>query len=105
MSHVRALKGPVSVLTAPYGSALQTTVHGSCGLRSGFVQCLEILTGPARSVTTDYGRFAYGCSQTRKAPAIARTVPTRAPYGTRRIDLRVLTIPKNTDNPKNAVCM
>ena len=58
MSHVRALKGPVWVLTAPYGSALKTNVHGSCGLRTGSVRCLEILAGPARADTTDYGRFA-----------------------------------------------
>ena len=67
-------------------------------------------TGPARAVTTDYGRFAYGCSQARKASARARTVPKRAPYGTCRVEVRVLTIPKNTDNPKNArmhghICM
>ena len=66
------------------------------------VWCLEILAGPARAVTTDYGRFANGCSQVSKAPTRAGTVPTRAPYGTRRVDVRVLTIPKNTDNPKNA---
>ena len=35
MSHVRALKGSVWVLTAPYDSALKTIVHGSCGLRTG----------------------------------------------------------------------
>ena len=64
--------------------------------------CLEILTGPARAVTTDYGRFTYGCSQACKASARARTVPTRAPYETRRVDVRIPTIPKNTDNPKNA---
>ena len=68
------------------------------------VRCLEILTDPARTVTTDYGRFAYGCSQARKASARARAVTTRAPYGTRRVDIRILTIPKNTDNPQNA-CM
>ena len=44
--------------------------------------------GPARAVTTDYGPFAYGCS---------RTVHTRASYGTRRVDVRILMIPKNTD--------
>ena len=63
--------------------------------------CLEILTGPARAVTTDYGRFACGCSQARKASARARTVPTHAPYGTRRVDIQILMIPKNTDNPYN----
>ena len=26
-------------------------------------------------------------------------MPRRAPYGTRRVDVRILTIPKNTDNP------
>ena len=67
----------------------------------GYVGCLEILTGPARAVTTDYGRFAHGCSQARKAHG--PTVPARAPYGTRGVDvLQVLTIPKDTDNPKNA---
>ena len=63
MSHVRALKNPGWVLTVPYGSALKTTVHGSCGWRTGSVRCLEILTVPARAVTTHYGRFPYGCSQ------------------------------------------
>ena len=96
---IRALKGPVRVLMAPYGSALKTTVHGSSGLRTGSVWCLESLTGPARAVTIDYGRFAYGCSQPRKASARARMMPTRAPYGTRMIEV---TIQKNTDNPKNA---
>ena len=102
MSHVRALKGPVWVLTVPYGSAFKTTVHGSCGPCTGSVYCLEILTGPARIVTTDYGGFTYGCSHARKASARAGTVPSRAPYGTRRVDVRILTIPKNTDNPQNA---
>ena len=59
----------------------------------GYVRApyLEILTGPARAVTeqTDYGRFAYGCSQARKASLC------KGPYGAH-------TIPKNTDNPKNA---
>ena len=54
MSHVRALKGHVWVLTAPYVSAYKTTVHGSCGPRTGSVRCLEILTGPARTVATEY---------------------------------------------------
>ena len=58
------------LLTSPYGSAFKTTVHGSWTTYG----CLEILTGPARVVTTDYGRFAYGCSQARKASARARTV-------------------------------
>ena len=102
MSHVRALQGSVWVLTMPYGSALKTTVRGSCGLHTGSVGCLEILTGPARAVTTDYGRFAYGCLQSRKASARARTVPSRAPYGTHRVGVRVRTIPKNTNNPTNA---
>ena len=66
----------------------------------GYVRCLEILTGHARAVTTDYGRFSYGCSQARKANG--PTVPTRAPHGTRRVDVRVPMIPKNTDNQKNA---
>ena len=43
---------------------------------------------------TDYGRFAYGCSQARKASPRARTVPKR-----RVDDVRILTIAKNTDNP------
>ena len=87
---------------APYDSAYKTTVHGSCGPRTGSIQCLEILMGPARTVTTDYGRFAYGCSEARKAFARACKVPTRAPYGTPRVDVRILSTPKNTDNPQNA---
>ena len=55
--------------------------------------CLEILTGPARVVTIDYCQFAYGCSQARKASATARTVHVC------RIDVRILTIPRSTDNP------
>ena len=78
LSHVRALESSGWVLTAPYGSALKTIVHCSCGLRTGSVRCLEILTGPTRAVTTDYGRFVCGCSQARKASARARTVPTRS---------------------------
>ena len=68
----------------PYGSALKTTIHGSCGLRTGSVRYLEILKGPARAVTTDYGRFACGCSQDHNGP-----------YN--------LMIPKNTNNPQNAL--
>ena len=63
------------------------------------VRVLRNHNGPARAVTTDYGRFAYGCSLARKASARARMVPTRASYGTRRVNVRILTIPKNTDNP------
>ena len=64
----------------------------------GYVRCSEILTGPARAVTIDYGRVAYGygCSQACKAHG--PTVPTRALYC--RVDVRVPTIPKNIDNPK-----
>ena len=102
MSHVWAPKDPVWILTAPYGSAYKTTVHGSCGPRTGSVRCLEILTGPARTVTTDDGRFAYDCSQANKASARAPTVLTSAPYGTRRMDVQILMIPTNTDNPQNA---
>ena len=71
--HVRALKGPVWVLTAPFGSAFKTTVRGS------FVDHVQVLrkknTGPARAVTTDYGRIPYGCSRASKASTSARTVP------------------------------
>ena len=85
-SHVRALRSPAWVLTAPYGSAFQTTVsvHDSCGPLTGSERCLEIFTGPTRAVTIDYGRF----SQARKASARARTVPTRG------VDVRNLTIRK-----------
>ena len=62
-SHVRVLKGPLWDLTAPYASAFITTVHGPCAQRTGSVRCLEILTGTARTVMTDYGRFANGCSK------------------------------------------
>ena len=95
-SHVRALRSPAWVLTAPYGSAFQTTVsvHDSCGPLTGSERCLEIFTGPARAVTFDYGRFAYMFSQARKTSTRARTVPTRAQYGTRRVDVRNLTIRK-----------
>ena len=102
MSHVLVLKGPVWVLMVPCGFAFKPTVHGYCGPRSGSVLCLEILTDPAQTVTTDYGRFAYGCSQARKASARARTVPTREPYGIRRVDVLILTILKNTDDLQNA---
>ena len=59
-----------------------------------------VLRNPYRPRTN--GRFAYGCSQARKASARVRMVPTRALYGTRRVDVRILMIPKNTDNQKNA---
>ena len=92
MSHVRALKGPVWVFTPPYGSAFKkTTIHGSCGPCTGSVWCLEVLTGPAQAVMTDYGQFAYGGSQACKAFAKAHTVPTRAQYGTRSVDVWILT--------------
>ena len=51
---------------------------------------------------TDYCRFAYRCSQACKASARAHMMPTRAPYGTGRVEVRALTIQKNTDYPKNA---
>ena len=85
-----------------HGSAYKTTIHGSCGPGMGSVQCLEIFTGPPRTVTTDYGWFAYRCSQAHKVSTRAFTVPTRAPYGTRRVDIWILMIPKNTVNPQNA---
>ena len=89
------IKGPVPfVLKAPYGSALKTTIHGSCGLRTGSVWCLEILTGPAQADMTDYRRFAYGCSQAHTASARACRMPTRAPYVTHRVDVQVLYDPE-----------
>ena len=59
------------------------------------VRVLRNPYGPARIhvVTTDYSRFAYGCSQARKASARARTVHVC------RVDVHILTIPKNKDNP------
>ena len=71
-SPVRALKCPVWDLTKPYGSAFKTTVHDPCGPRTGSVRCLEILTGPARTVMTVYGRFAYECSKNTDNPQNTR---------------------------------
>ena len=54
------------------------------------VDHVRVLRNPYGSRTS-----SYGCSQAHKAYA-------RAPYGTRRVEVRTLTIPKNTDNPQNA---
>ena len=44
-------------------------------------------------------RIAFGCSQARNVSTSAHMVPTIAPYGTRKVAVRILTIPKNTDIP------
>ena len=99
MSNVRALKGPVWVPTAPYGSACKTTGHvrSSCGPRTDSVQCLEIRTGPARTVTTDYVGFGLHTDVDKPVRHPQRPVRCLHVHSTEPV-----TIPKNIDNPQNA---